>query len=696
MAMDVFQVLGSISIDTTDFNTKITDAIARVNALAEALNNLSDIDIDIDLRGDSHEGLHGGSDGGGSDDGGSDGGGSDDGGGGSDGGNVNINTNSRNQTWTVLKQVMANIGTRMVDAAYDHVREFVSEGFDYNRNKELWQAQLAHYVGGDTEMMNYLWSQLEQHAVDTPYSYQQIMDSAMFLLSSNQVSPEQLIDTLETIGELASGSTSNYNNIARAYVQVLAKGKLQAEEANRQFANANVQPYGIMADYFSLIDRDGQDEWTEADVIALAENPPSMVTGEEFRAGMYWATHSPAGAYTGRMNTVMDTTSGKEEKFGDLRTQTAGAITERFFEEYANTILPYGNEFFTRLNELTPEYDAILQSAAELPGAIIQGIGDVALAALEWIPGHRNEFNAGLVTGGTALTALSSSLWLKGIGGIGAAWGLYDMYKSGQQDVEAVTEAMSGGYSYRDAIAALTEQGLFDKEFARMATIEGYLSDPNSMYPDYVREKIESGEELSGWDRFVMGLSDSGLALASRFINVVPPDIPAEEVQTDDSTGDELPGWLYSILDTLGLIIPPDIPAEEVEDDSDGERGGGRRWGIDDPTLPTVEELRWMRENTDRQGDFLPGAPVQVMENIFDDNGSLLPGGAGGLASLVTNLQNLPQQITAAVQSGFSGATVQINLTTGDVRLNEGTLVGVITPMVNARLGTDGARAERM
>lgn len=114
--------------------------------------------------------------------------------------------------------------------------------------------------------------------------------------------------------------------------------------------------------------------------------------------------------------------------------------------------------------------------------------------------------------------------------------------------------------------------------------------------------------------------------------------------------------------------------------------------GDRDLPLP-VESLRLRRHNTPQQR-YPMGAPPDVDTIIFDDGRPHLPP-TPGYSSMLVQLQNMPQQITAAVQEGMNGVTITANVITGDVRLQDGTIVGALTPKINLLLGAMNASSSR-
>lgn len=135
----------------------------------------------------------------------------------------------------------------------------------------------------------------------------------------------------------------------------------------------------------------------------------------------------------------------------------------------------------------------------------------------------------------------------------------------------------------------------------------------------------------------------------------------------------------------------------EVTDMYDEVIGRARETGRPEivmSTLATDPEYESPTEYKRREKWNPMGGPGNADTIFFDDGHRFLPG-ATGASSVFTQLNAMPNQITAAVREGFNGATVTVNVTTGDVRLNEGTLVGSLAPRVDAILGAWNARAAR-
>lgn len=93
--------------------------------------------------------------------------------------------------------------------------------------------------------------------------------------------------------------------------------------------------------------------------------------------------------------------------------------------------------------------------------------------------------------------------------------------------------------------------------------------------------------------------------------------------------------------------------------------------------------------------EFLLNSP-KPRKYLDDSEGT---GGSNIIQNLITainaqqaEIQGMYDNVTAAIADGFSGMSVTGYVTTGDVKLNEGTIVGTLAPKLNLELGWIGNR----
>lgn len=99
---------------------------------------------------------------------------------------------------------------------------------------------------GSREKAQQLIQEIEDFAVQTPFTSTEIQSSAKILLAYG-VEAQNLVDTLRQLGDVSSAGNASLENLALAFGQVASKGKLQGEEI-RQLVNAGFNPLQEIAE----------------------------------------------------------------------------------------------------------------------------------------------------------------------------------------------------------------------------------------------------------------------------------------------------------------------------------------------------------------------------------------------------------------------------------------------------------------
>ena len=158
---------------------------------------------------------------------------------------------------STLKKIGAGVATYFSFAA---AKGFLNEVI--NVRGEFQQLDIAlTTMLGNKEKSDKLMNQIVTMAAKTPFSLTEISQGAKQLLAF-QVPAEKTVDTLTRLGNIAAGVSAPVGELIRAYGQVKAKGRLQAEEIN-QFAEKGVPLIAELAKELGV---------TNAQVLKLSEN----------------------------------------------------------------------------------------------------------------------------------------------------------------------------------------------------------------------------------------------------------------------------------------------------------------------------------------------------------------------------------------------------------------------------------------
>ena len=172
--------------------------------------------------------------------------------------NAALNTANNNiaKTTTNLKQLnqtsnslgnaikgaaVAFAGFQVGDALLNFGKASVQAAIDF----EKLNVSLTTFLGS-REKANVLIQDIQDFAVETPFTSTEIQSSARTLLAYG-VSADNLVDTLRQLGDVSSAGNASLENLALAFGQVASKGKLQGEEI-RQLVNAGFNPLQEIAE----------------------------------------------------------------------------------------------------------------------------------------------------------------------------------------------------------------------------------------------------------------------------------------------------------------------------------------------------------------------------------------------------------------------------------------------------------------
>lgn len=124
-------------------------------------------------------------------------------------------------------------------------REGVAEAFSQERSRIAFTA-----LTGSAEQTLKIMNDLADFAQESPFDFPELRETAQRMLAVG-VSADTLVETLKNLSQVASISGADLNLLTKAYADVLAKGRLSAQELN-QFANANVP---LLAELETLLKR---------------------------------------------------------------------------------------------------------------------------------------------------------------------------------------------------------------------------------------------------------------------------------------------------------------------------------------------------------------------------------------------------------------------------------------------------------
>lgn len=198
---------------------------------------------------------------------------------------------------------------------------------------------------------------LRQFSLKTPFEFEGAAKGAQQLLNL-KISSDAVLPTLTALGDAVAaggGKTDEFNRAMLAYTQVVARGKVSAQEMN-QFSQAGIPAWDLLAEAMGK---------TRAEAMALSEQ--GQVSAEQFtQAFQQAATTRYAGAMASQMNSLAGAVSNVTDLIQALGSSVLGP-TLKVVEEEIN-------------KAVTAVQDPAVQSTLAEWG---QNLGKVAAAAVD-------------------------------------------------------------------------------------------------------------------------------------------------------------------------------------------------------------------------------------------------------------------------------------------------------------------------
>lgn len=468
--MTLFELFGSIVIKNSEANEIIDETADKAKNLGEELNNAgTNADTTSEKFGE----------------------------------NSKIGVNA---VW--LGHTLDRIGT----AAYNYVKKGLTAGYEYNKMMENYSASFSVMIGNEQKaktLLDDLWTL----AANTPLEMTGVAKNAEELLNYS-ITVENLIPTLELLGNASLGNQQKMDGLVRAYGQIVSYGTLKAQETNQMIENG-FPILEMLADYKKT---------TVNDILSLREE--GAISHEEVHAAFVHAT-SEGGRYYEAMLKYAETLAGKEAKLQDNTTQMLGNLMQPFTEEYKDTVFGKIMESVEKFNTFIVENQDLLSGWAETLGTLATGGLDALINVLEWMIRNKD----------AAVTAIEAI-------GIAAA------------------TAFAASHPYIATVAAL---GIPLIDF-----LADYIEAKNNLSTPEIQKAQEVTKEYahSNPEKYIQSVDTSALW------KYISGNDKGEETKIKlpdaDATAEEIEAWLETVDPELKKelgIDPPDAGAtkEEIE-----------------------------------------------------------------------------------------------------------------------------------
>lgn len=565
---------------------------------------------------------------------------------------------------------VGNMFTRLATGAARLGKTLVKTGFGFDASMEVYNRQFEALLG-NSDKASKLVSDLQKLAKISPLGMEGLAKNAVALVNQG-VALEDIIPTLEMLGNLALGNPTAMDSIVRAYTQIMSKGLLMAQEMY-QLGDAGVPFKEIMTMYGGERYADGS--W----YMEKMTDPTYKIEAEDLTNAFLGAT-AEGGKWHNYMFKMMDTWSGQVDRMGEEGKESLGAFMNPFFEVAKAKVLPELTEELSAFGTWVTENKETIEAFAKSLGEMVTNGFNGLVNAFKWIM-ENGETVSALLTGisiALAVSAIAAHPYAAAIMAIVA--GLAMLTQARPATDEAIMNEWFGGYTQED-IDRLNEYIRLRNE--AMAG-NGNLSAAN----DYKVDNLDNGI-LGAYDKWRMATAGGAWNREEAWLPV-PVGASAEsegimqstlqgmdletEVPLTAASGSQstIQSQLNSMNFMASVTLFPDSAMSMLGDiAADGKIDGSHANGLD--RVPFDNYRATLHKNE---------AVLTASEAEAWRSGS----GMGGTA----RLEGLMQQMLNGIREMNMNARAGTNIV-----LDSGVLVGQLTPGIDAKLGTLSKRKGR-
>lgn len=289
--------------------------------------------------------------------------------------------------WTVLKGVMADLGSSAIKAAVstvaDGAKKMVSAGLEYNQAMEGYITNFATMLGGSSEAANSMVGSLQKLAAATPLAMSDLAGGAQTLLAFG-VASDDVSGTLQRLGDISLGNADKMQSLARAYGKATAQGKLTGETVQMM----------IDAGWNPLIDICEQTGESMDEV--QKRMAAGSISAEELTQAVNHATDA-GGKFAGGMEAASKTVAGLTSTLQDNVNAMLGELMQPVSDATLSTLLPTAID---AVDQLTTAFeDEGIDGFSRVAGSLIASLSAQLVSyAPQAIPAALS-FVGALVTG---------------------------------------------------------------------------------------------------------------------------------------------------------------------------------------------------------------------------------------------------------------------------------------------------------
>ena len=286
----------------------------------------------------------------------------------------------------------------MSQKAIQGVEQIAKAGIEFNAQMEQYQTAFTTLIG-DADQAAAALEQIRQDAASTPFDVQSLVQANQALLATGMDADAARADVMNLANAISAtgGGSAELSRMAANMQQIRNTGKATAMDI-RQFANAGINIYGLLADSLG---------------VSVEKAAEMDVTYEQLTAAFAKAAEA-GGAYEGALEAQSQTFNGRMSTLRDNAAQLAGALTEDLFNQLSGNGLPMVMDWVATLLEAaqTGGIEGAIEAAKGILSNLLQTFFDSLPQMMETGVGLIVKFLEGFAGSGATGQVIAGALLL--------------------------------------------------------------------------------------------------------------------------------------------------------------------------------------------------------------------------------------------------------------------------------------------